>query len=123
MRELERKRKTKQIMYAPVTLVAIFILVILIGRGVVSVYDKAEISSARLDRAKSEYDALTTRQQALAKDVDFLKTDEGVDATIRSKFRVVKEGEEIAVIVNRDATSAPAVPKEPTWWEKFLRLF
>lgn len=123
MRELEQRRKTKRFLYAPVTLIALFILVLIFARAVWNVSEKESLSATRLERAQIEHENLTKRQETLSKEVEFMKTEAGVDATIRSKFRVVKEGEEIAVIINRDATTTDPVPKTPSVWERITRFF
>lgn len=105
MVEFNRKKTYKRFIYSPVTLLLLLIVFILLLKAVWGVYKKSEISSANLERAQVEFNKMESRQKELAQSVEYLKTDQGIDAEIRSKFRVVKEGESVAVIVDNEATS------------------
>jgi cell division protein FtsB len=107
MLDFQRKRNLKKIMYSPVVLVIMSLLLVILISGVWGVYSKARISKANLEREKLELAKLSLRQQKLSESIDYLKTDQGVEDEIRTKFRAIKDGEKIAVIVDPIATSVP----------------
>jgi len=115
--DFEQKRKFKKFVYSKPVLVALFLLVFFVGKATWNVYDKLEMSKLNLEKEMRELQKLQERQAALASQIDYLQTDQGVEAEIRKKYRVVKEGEEIAVIIDDDITlpEATTTPKRSFW--------
>ena len=123
MRELEQKRRYKKYLYTPVTMVILVVLIIFLARGVASAREKQRLSEERLGRAKTEAQELHAKYASTSKEVDFLKTDEGVDAELRLKYRLVREGEGVAVIVD-DAKAPPTQGSTKlSPWQKFWGWF
>lgn len=108
MHDFQRKKRIKKILYSPVVLLLLAIIFIIMLRGVWSVYKKSQISLENLEREKIELSKLIERQKNLANSIDYLKTEQGIEDEIRTKFRVVKEGEHVAVIIKEE------VPKVST---------
>lgn len=48
---------------------------------------------------------MSQRKEKLVSNIEYLKTDDGVESEIRNKFRLVKQGESVAVIINDEASS------------------
>lgn len=71
-------------------------------------YQKELLSRGNLERTQAELKKVHDREVSLNDSVQYLKTSEGIDAEIRTKFRAVREGEEIAVIVvpEKEATTS-----------------
>ena len=122
MRELERRRKFKSIVQSPVMLVVFLVVVAFMGKSVWNVYQKEQVSASRLERTQNEMAGLEARNATLTKSVDYLKTNEGIDAEIRNKFRGVRDGEEVAVIVESHAAST-TIATVHSWWSRFLHFF
>jgi hypothetical protein len=82
------------------------------------------MSANYLTREQLEFTKLKSREIELDKSVKYLKTDKGIEAEIRSKFRVVKEGESVAVIVDNNASSTTKTVdiKPPSFWSRFIDL-
>jgi len=106
MIEFQNKKKLKRFIYSPLTLVFLFVVFIFIVKGVWDVYQKESISRKNLEVQKVKLDKLSTRSNDLAQSIDYMKTDEGVEAELRSKFRFVKEEESVAVILDDGASSS-----------------
>ena len=124
MVEFNRKKSYRKFIYSPLALFLLLLVFILLLKAVWGVYAKERRSAAYLDREQGEYNRVMDRKKELAQAVDYLKTDRGVEAEIRSKFRVVKEGESVAVIVGDEAPPpALATTTPPTLWQKFTGLF
>lgn len=101
-------RNFKKWLFSPFVLLFLFILVIFSMRGVYRVYQKELLSRGNLERTQAELKKVHDREVSLNDSVQYLKTSEGIDAEIRTKFRAVREGEEIAVIVvpEKEATTS-----------------
>ena len=123
MRELEQKRRYKKYLYTPVTMVVLIVLIGFLARGVISAREKQELSRERLERAKTEAQELYAKYASTTREVEFLKTDEGVDAELRLKYRLVREGEGVAVIVDDAQKSATRGVAKLSPWQKFWGWF
>ena len=56
---------------------------------------------------------MSQRKEKLVSNIEYLKTDDGVESEIRNKFRLVKQGESVAVIINDEASSTKNTIKNP----------
>lgn len=70
----------------------------------------------------------TQKHQAdLQKNIDALSTDRGKEAEIRDRYRVVKDGEQMILIVDNQekpsVTKAISPPQPINFWQKILGLF
>lgn len=108
MHDFQNRKRIRKIMYSPVTLALLLIILLIIVSGVWGVYKKSNISLENLERQRKEIGRLADREKALTTFIDFLKTEQGVENEIRTKFRAIKEGEKVAVIVENTASVAQA---------------
>ncbi len=105
-------------MYSKPMLIALAVVIVFIARGVFGVSQKYKESKQNLEKVALEQASLDKRQQSLQSENYRLETDRGIEEEIRSKFQVVKPGEQVAIIV--DATVTPEVEEIPkTKWEQF----
>lgn len=102
MRELERKRKIKRIFFSPWTIVLLFILVIFMFKVAFSANKMRQASEGMVNMSLEKESKMIERREFLEKEIDFLSTEKGVESEIRRKFRVVKEGEGLIIIVDKD---------------------
>lgn len=114
MYDFQRKRNIRKFMYSPLVLIAMLVLFLILVSGVWGVYSKARISRLNLEREKTELAKLAVRQQKLSTSIEYLKTEQGVEDEIRTKFRAVKDGEKIAVIINTNTTSTSSITSSTT---------
>lgn len=126
---INKEKRYKKILYSPISVIFLLLILLLLGKAILGAYQKERLSYENLSKDKSELQALLDRKKNLAQSVEYLKTEEGVEAEIRSKFRVAKEGESVAVIVDNDATSVPKQnldnnnqEKSQGFWEKLLNF-
>lgn len=105
MREFQERqmmqRKIRRRIYSKTSLFILLCLVILTARGVINVYAKERESRKDLERVEFQRSQLAARAASVREKGDRLKTPEGVEAEIRSKFDVAKEGEGVIVIVDK----------------------
>ncbi len=114
MHDFQNRKKIRKILYSPVTLLALAIVLSILVSGVWGVYQKSKVSSENLEREKKEIGRLTERERMLTAFIDFLKTEQGVENEIRTKFRAIKEGEKVVVIVDNKASVVEATTTAPS---------
>ncbi len=120
----KKKKNYKKVIYSPFVLFFLFLILLILLKAVWGVYKKEQISAQYLQKEQEQLAAVSSREKELASSIDYLKTDQGIEAEIRSKFRVVREGESVAVIVGSDATDTPniATTTSPGLWQRFLNM-
>ncbi|MEK7186763.1 MAG: hypothetical protein AAB690_00295 [Patescibacteria group bacterium] len=120
MRELERKQRTRRIIYSTPALVAIALVVIILARGAWGAVEKEKESGARVRELNGKAISLEGRQAELEEDISRLNTEAGMAEEIRSKFNVAEEGEYFVVLVepgeNKVSTSSDSRPWYEKWW-------
>ena len=100
MREFERKRKMESTLYSPAVIVVLILLIIFIGHSVLSAYQKSEYSTQEADRLQARLESLKNEKERLANSYKFINTKEGIEAELRSKYRVASQGEKVAIIID-----------------------
>ncbi len=103
MREFHKKRKLNSVIYSAPTAVLLFIIILFLARASWNSYHTYSNSKASSNNSYLELKSLRDRENYLKERINFLNTDEGVEAEIRSKYKAVKEGEEMTVIVEDDS--------------------
>ena len=122
MLDFQKKKKIRKILYSPFVLITLFIITILISSGVISVYKKAKLSEENLEREKRELERLAIREKTLTSSINYLKTDQGIEDEIRTKFRAVREGEKVVVIIDNQPTTTSVINTSTTtsfWYRLF----
>ena len=122
------------IISSPITLVAAAIILVVLVRAAVNIHAKANESAIKLASAQAEYNKLQSRDSELNARVGYLSTDQGVESEIRSKYRGLKEGESLAVIVDESQTASSSTNANQSaaaiqtpisgrpWWRKLLGM-
>ncbi|MEA2112917.1 MAG: hypothetical protein U9P50_03010 [Patescibacteria group bacterium] len=100
MSRLKNRNKVNKIVYSWLVLVVLVVVIVLVGKGVWGVYKSKEISFNNRMYSEEEYERLKGRSDSVTIEIEMLETEKGVETEIRDKFRVVKEGEQLAVIIN-----------------------
>lgn len=125
MREFQEKQKIKKRIYSKTSILVLLVLVVLIARGVLSVYAKersSRLELALLEKRKAE---LSDRLAKVSMNNERLKTEDGIESEIRSKFDVVKQNEGVIVVVDEKLP----VPEEDTrgfmkkFWDSVTGVF
>ncbi len=63
-------------------------------------------SYKRLETAQIELQKLEEHRSVLANKIQYLSTEQGIEAELRTKYRAVREGESVAVIVENDQVAS-----------------
>ena len=124
-------KKRFRVMKSPITIILACIILAVLIKATWSIHKKAVIADTKLVQAKSELAKLQARDQDLQLQVGYLSTDQGVEAELRTKYRAVKDGESVAVIMD-DSQPAAAIEASSSsssstvgvsWWRRFLSFF
>jgi len=122
MREFQHKRQYKKFLYSKFTVFCLIIITLFSARAVWKVYTKEQESAANVVRAEGQLKRLKDRQELLESEIERLKTSEGQEEEIRSKYNVSRPGEQLLIIVNDD-TPTTTPEKSESWWDKFIGIF
>ena len=125
MTENRERKRFWNIFYSPLALIVLLVIFLLLARSAWRVYGHEKTSAADRMRVENELALANQRAMLLKTQVDNLKTKQGVDDEIRSKFNVVKENEGVAVIVTgTSGVSTSTIPaEERSWWQKMFDIF
>ena len=122
MLDFRKKNKIKKVVYSPFFLIFLFLAFSLLAKGVWNVYVKERLSVENLQKAKTEYGKMIARKDNLISSIEYLNTEDGVESEIRSKFRAVKDGEKVMVIIDNFLPSispATTTTKGGFWYNLF----
>ncbi len=122
MLEFQEKKKIRQFLYSRPTLVIIAVIFVISVNATYRMYQKASETGANRDVAAREEAALAAKKKELESQLSQLKTSRGMEEEIRKKFRVVKEGEGIVIVVDNTKKAAEAAPAEPNFRSLFDRI-
>ena len=100
--DIKKRNKFGKIAYSWPVLVLVAGLIILIGKNVFEVYKNEKTSRVNQEKSEEVFTSLENRSNLIATEIAALKTEKGIETEIRDKFRVVKEGEQLVVIINSD---------------------
>ncbi|KKR62440.1 hypothetical protein A2643_02505 [Candidatus Nomurabacteria bacterium RIFCSPHIGHO2_01_FULL_39_220] len=109
MRNFRKKRGWKNIARSKPVLALLAVLVLFFAWQVLGFMRKMQITIENRKIAEDKVAELEKEKEKLSADIAKLKTGEGVEASIRDKFGLVKEGEGVIVVL--DDKTAPTAPK------------
>jgi len=117
MFEFQEKRKMRRFLYSRVTLVLLVLLTVFLAKSVWSIYKKEDMARDNLDKTAAIFNSLQAREKTLSSEIVRLKTESGIEEEVREKYGLVKPGEEVIVIVNKDGEtySSDTLSKVSLW--------
>ncbi len=86
------------------------VLLVILGFSAVSTYGRYSIAvemAARQEAAERELAELEARQATLTEQVEYITSERGIEAEMRRQFDVVREGEQVVIIVDERTEQAP----------------
>lgn len=120
-KRLERLAR-QYLWWTAIALLAVFVLVV--ARAAWIAEDRMDKAyTLRID-AEKERDQLIQRKDDLGQSLERLKTPRGVEAEVRSRFQLVKPGEEEFIIIDDEvATNTPKKTSAASIWGWLSTLF
>lgn len=111
MSEFNRKNN-HSFWHSPLALIVLLGILVVFIYNIVGLIEKERETTKKKNMILSNIETLRARENSLSKDIEKLKTEEGVEETIRDKYQVVKEGEKMVIIVDEEKKEVPLVEKE-----------
>ena len=116
--------KIQKMFYAHWKTAILIILILFAGRAVFNVYGRYQDSRASLAFAEKELVAMENKKTTLEKATSELKTEQGIEKTIRQKYQVAKDNEQLIVIVENDQKKPMETPSQSKGiWQSILKFF
>lgn len=88
-------------------MIGLLILCILVAKGVTGVYAKEKASRMEVERLARQKKEVEEKLALVSAQADRLKTETGIEYEIRNKFDVVKSGEEVIVVIDKELPPPP----------------
>lgn len=101
MFEFNRKNKYN-FWHSPLALIVFFCILILFVYNIIGLLEKERETAKKKNMILANIENLRKRENTLNNEIEKLKTEEGIEETIREKYQVVKEGEKMVVIVDEE---------------------
>lgn len=105
MFDFHEKRKIRSILYSKVTVLFLVLLTGLLSFSVYNRFTVAEDMKVKLEAKRAELEELQTRATLLESKVEYLENERGLEEELRSRFDVVKEGEQVIILVDTEEKS------------------
>jgi cell division protein FtsB len=119
MLEFQEKIKLRKFLYSRITLIVLLVILFFLVRAVWSVYQKQEMTRENLTRTTANFNNLQARQEMLSTEIERLKTESGKEQEIREKYGLVRPGEEVMVVVDKNNDAGPdAGSTKISFWQK-----
>lgn len=96
------RKNTYNFWHSPFILFILFCILVVFSYSTIGLIEKERETEKKKELKLAEIETLRAREESINKDIEKLKTEEGVEETIREKYQVVKEGEKMVVIVDQD---------------------
>jgi len=119
-----KKKNTYKFWHSPLALIVLFCVFIIFAYNMVGLVKKERETIKNKASELKKIEELRYRESALSRDIKNLNTEEGIEASVRDKFQVVKPGEkEVLIVDNKENT--PTLPKndDHSFWGYIKRIF
>ncbi len=114
MFDFHEKRKIRSFLYSKWVVFSILGLSLLFGTAVYDRYTVASEMHAKLETKKRELEELEHRAQALESKVRYLEGERGIEEELRNRFDVVKEGEQVVILLDERGANEDILVSEGT---------
>ncbi len=127
MSEFNRKNKYN-FWHSPLMLILLFCILILFIYNIIGLIEKERETAKKKNIILYNIEILRNRESTLNTDINKLKTEDGIEETIRDKYQVVKEGEKMVTIVDEEKKNNVEVeaPVEDSsflgWIKRFFKI-
>lgn len=110
MRNVGQKRVWRNIMQSTPVLIFLGFLVLIFAWSVLGFWNKMEENNKSKKIAEDKLTLLKQQKEKLTSDINSLQTDQGKEKVFRENFGLIKEGEDLIVVV--EDKNKPEVPLE-----------
>src|SRR3989338_8548954 len=117
----QKKKSIARLLESWPALLALLAAVIFFAWGVLRFAGRMLETTQNRKMAEAKVAELEKSERKLTGQIESLKTEQGVEASIREKFGLAKEGEGLVVIVEAPESAPP--PAQPGFWDFIVRWF
>ena len=110
-----KKQGPQRWLRSPLFCIVLLVVAVLLGKSIYGLYLKVETSAEAKREAGQELAAVMARKDSIEKEINRLKTSEGMEEEIRRKFNVAKEGEQVILVVGNE--TPPPEPPQKTFFQ------
>ena len=118
--KINTKNKNTMIWRRIFIIILSFFTILLIV-NIVRLTDKFLITAQKKQIAREKYSMISSQEIDLQAKVSELNTDEGIEKSIRDRFPVVKEGEQVILIIDNDDIDKNNENKDKPSFRQFLK--
>ena len=119
----QHKRGWMDILQSRPVLLVLSIMVLIFAWSVFGFLGKMQTTRENRQMAESQLIELEKAKEKLSSDIAKLKTDEGVEESIRKKFGLAKEGEGVIIIVGDNQKQTTPAEESGGFWTFWADLF
>ncbi len=116
MAQISSKRFITRVIQSPMAYVVLIILGFLFVYSAIGAFNKSRLAEEKMNTAKNELENLEDQKFRLTTELENANTSYGQEKALREKFNVVKEGEQVIVIVNKEESPTTTPPGEGSGW-------
>lgn len=103
MFDFHEKRKIRSILYSKVSVTVLLLISFFVGMSAYERYAVEREMAAKLEEKRQKLESLQLRATALEADVAHLQNERGIEEELRGRFDVVKEGEQVVIIIDDES--------------------
>ena len=124
MAEFKKNKKLKGMLFSKAILLVLFVFSVILIILLIDIIPKEINTRRNKQTVLNQLNSLKDQSLALGSQIEKLKTNDGLEEKIREKFRVVKEGEGLIVIVDdQNSSNVALTPKTASFWNFLKNLF
>ena len=120
MRNFQEKRGLRRIMQSWLILILLGVIIFVFAWSVIQLIGKAKETAKNKNIAEDKIAELKKGKEQLSFDIAKFQTDKGIEENIREKFGLVKEGENMIMIIE-DKNLPEKEKVEPKGFFSFLK--
>lgn len=116
MGQISSKRFITKLIQSPLAYVVLVVLGFIFVYSAIGAFNKSRLAEEKMNTAKSELENLEDQKLRLTAELENANTPYGQEKALREKFNVVKEGEQVIVIVNKEESATGTPSGEKSGW-------
>jgi len=115
----KRHKNTGNFWNSKIVLVLFVLLAIFLGNSALKMYSRSSETEKYYKAVDHEFVSLESRYESVTKDLEYIKSNTGLERELRSKFDLAKEGEKAILIIEEEIPPLPEARKR-TIWERIV---
>lgn len=124
MADFKKKDNTYTFWHSPIALGILFCIVMIFMYNMIGLIKKERETSKNKASELNKIEELRKRESVLSADIERLNTPEGIEASVRDKFQVVKPGEkEVLIVDDNQKQVSEDEATDHTFWGYIKRMF